>query len=373
MKKICFLSGYFNNFSLNSKSQGGAEYQNYLLKNELEKEGFLIYFISIGDCNKIIRDGKTIIIYLKKKKFWRKFGDFYFLYFFQLHSIIYKIKPKIIYQRGSLSWTGFASLISKRIDSRFIWAIASDEDVKKFQFEKISNLLFNFIDNKIAAIGKRKADTIIAQTQSQSDQLFKNFDRKANIVIPNYHPIPKENCIKKGGAFNVVWVANFSENKQPMKFVEVAKEIGKKRLPIQFIMIGRPYDNNYQHKIMKEFNTTENFQYLGALKQEEVNKVLSESHILINTSNYEGFSNVFIQAWMRSLVVVSLNANPDDVLSKHKIGFCTNGRLDLMIETILELFNDREKWNELSSFSLNYGLENHSIEKQINTIIPFFE
>ena len=137
-------------------------------------------------------------------------------------------------------------------------------------------------------------------------------------------------------------------------------------------MIGRPYESNYQHEVMKEFDIIDNFEYLGPLQQEEVNKVLSESHILINTSNYEGFSNVFIQAWMRSLVVISLNANPDDVLSKHKIGFCTNGRLDLMIETILELFNERQKWNELSFRSLNYGLENHSIEKQMKTIIPFF-
>ena len=371
MKKILFLSGYFNIQNKHS-NQGGAEYQNYLLKNELEKRDFCCYFIAIGDKNEIKRDGNTIIIYFEKK-ISRKFGRDFFFYFFKLNQLIKRIKPQIIYQRSSISWTGYASLISKKIDSRFIWAIASDEDVNKFQFEKISNTLFNFIDNKIAAIGKKKADIIIAQTKFQSDQLLKNFGRKANIVVPNYHPIPKENCIKKEDTFNVVWVANFSENKQPMKFVEVAKEIGKKGLPIQFIMIGRPYNNNYLHEVMKEFKTTANFEYLGVLKQEEVNRVLSESHVLINTSKYEGFSNVFIQAWMRSLVVISLNANPDNVLREHKIGFCTNGRLDLMIETILELFNERQKWNELSSRSLNYGLENHSIEKQMKTIIPFFE
>ena len=40
-----------------------------------------------------------------------------------------------------------------------------------------------------------------------------------------------------------------------------------------------------------------------------------------NTSKTEGGSPVtFIQAWMNSVPVISLNHNPDKILSKHKIG-----------------------------------------------------
>ena len=53
---------------------------------------------------------------------------------------------------------------------------------------------------------------------------------------------------------------------------------------------------------------------------EDVNKLLERSHLLVNTSKWEGFSNTFIQAWMRSVPVMTLGVNPDGLLDNSYLG-----------------------------------------------------
>ncbi|WP_430404412.1 glycosyltransferase [Fluviicola sp.] len=84
-----------------------------------------------------------------------------------------------------------------------------------------------------------------------------------------------------------------------------------------------------------------NFHYLGEIPNSEVNKQLSQSHILVNTSQYEGFSNTFVQAWMRKVVVVSLNSNPDGLLTDKEIGF-VSGNPDELEKTIGDLVDNRD-------------------------------
>ena len=372
MRKICFLSGYFNRFDLNAKSQGGAEYQNYLLKSELEKKNYQVYFISLGDRNEIYRDGNTIIIYIRKKKLTRKLGDNFCLYLPHVYNIINRIRPSIIYQRMSHSWTYAASLYAHKNKIKFIWAAAGEEDVKPFKKDRLHNLLFNFLDHLLARYGQKRADTIIVQAEYQRDLLLKNYNLVADAVIKNYHPLPCEK-IERKGQFQIIWVANFSRNKQPHIFVELAKYFEEKKYPITFLMIGRPYNEYKQKMIETDISALNNIQYLGPKDQEFVNRSIAESYLVVNTSILEGFSNVYIQAWLRGTVVYSLNSDPDKLLSEKGLGFCAYGNFQALVAAIENLFTDKEKWFLFSQKCRQYSTENHSIENQISKLLPFFK
>jgi len=51
---------------------------------------------------------------------------------------------------------------------------------------------------------------------------------------------------------------------------------------------------------------------------------------VINTSNFEGFPNIFLEAWATGVPVISLNVDPGNVIKKRRLGICCEGSLERM-------------------------------------------
>lgn len=58
--------------------------------------------------------------------------------------------------------------------------------------------------------------------------------------------------------------------------------------------------------------------------------MISNAKALINTSYYEGFPNIYLEAWGTGVPVISLTVNPGDIFNKYKLGICCNGDLNRM-------------------------------------------
>ena len=104
---------------------------------------------------------------------------------------------------------------------------------------------------------------------------------------------------------------------------------------------------------------------------DEVNKVLSESHILVNTSEYEGFSNTYIQAWMRKVPVVALNSDPDDVIKTKGIGFHSK-TFDQMVQDVRKLVENRKLRDEMGERSQKFAFNTFSVSN-IHKFIDLIE
>jgi glycosyltransferase involved in cell wall biosynthesis len=342
-----------------SYKTGGAEYQAKLLVDKLSMdENVKILYLSRyldrnykPDCYRLERIAKYNPI-----QRYALFIDGYSLY-----KKLKEYKPDIIYQRGGSAYTGIAAYYAKMHNSIFIFHIASDNDLMLNNSVKEFIKPNKSIDRYFLRYGIKNATTIIAQTNLQKRKVKKKLHFSDVTVIPNYHSDPIRKKFKKSGC--IIWVANFKTIKQPELFIKLAKELEKRDINVDCLMVGAPtqYPKGYQEQLENEIKKQKNIFYKRELAIDEVNDLIAISKLLINTSKWEGFPNTFIQAWQRETPVISLNVDPDNILEKYKCGVCSKKFKKLVEDTIHLLNNDRDRCRIANNAKI-YADNHHSMK-----------
>lgn len=347
---------------------GGAEYQVRCIIDVLKDAGkYEIYFLTRHVSSDYRPKGYEIIKIntLLNKKRGRFFADTN-----ALLNLFDKIKPDIIYQRSGTGYTGICAYYSKKTGCKFVWHIAHDKDVSPFKVSYTRDIFLKYIDAKFLEYGIRNSTCIVAQTNDQVKILSENYHRSASAVIHNFHPLPVEN-LEKDDSVTVAWVANLKPIKRPEIFLKLSEDL--EGMPgVRFVMIGgiqgRP---KWRRLFNRKLEESKNVQYMGVLDQLEVNEVLARSHILVNASEAEGFSNTFIQAWMRKVPVVSLTVNPDNILSQKGIGICSGNYAQLRTD-VKRLIENSELREGMGEKAQAYAFANYS-EKEADKLLTLFE
>lgn len=345
MRKICFVIPTHPSYMM-----GGAQYQAELIVGELmkQKNKYEVHYITQRAAKNITTPYKLYVLNGKVGKRLGQFSNFYALY-----RLLKKINPDVIYQRIAGGYTGLCAYYCKKHHKKMIFHIAHDLDVDLHEEKKRRKI--NSIDRWCKNYGVRNGDVVIAQTANQACLFQKSFKRAVDYQIYNFHFPPNETpTLKKRDFYKIVWVANLKTLKRPELYIKLAN-LFKANTKFRFVMIGKPAgEKDYQNKMQDLIREAPSLQYLGELPLEEVNKHLLDADIFVNTSFAEGFSNSFIQSWMRGVPVYSLNTNPDFIFDTYPcLGKCFENNFDNLVEAIkvfsgidLNTFNNIQRLGE---------------------------
>jgi glycosyltransferase involved in cell wall biosynthesis len=282
-----------------------------------------------------------------------------------------EISPDVIYQNVGTSYAGISAYYARKTGCKMVLHISSDNTIVPFKGKISLKKMGMYIEKRVFDFAINKTTKLIAQTNNQNQTIEKYYRRSADAVIYNFQPYPNEN-IEKHSPLKIVWVANFKSLKQPELFIRLARSISEKQYNIKFIMAGRPSaDKKWQQSLEKDISHIPDLNYLGEKTNSEINELLARSHILVNTSLYEGFSNTFIQAWMRSLPVVSLNSNPDGLLNGRQLGFSCNGSFEQLYNDVLQLIKCDKLREKMGKDAKEFSLNNFTMDnaKEILSIL----
>lgn len=347
--------------SFYGQSVGGAEYQSYLIAKELIKNGHDVHYLYLSN-GKPIKEKHEIKLQPLKRISHIKGGFFEIpMYYFRISRLLKKLNPDIIYTRRRSAVSIICAFFARLHNVKSIFHIAHDNDLAKYKFKIFSKNILKLPEQviffKFAIFLFNK---IISQTHYQSEHLYQNY-RLYSYLIPNGHP--KSTCTTthdNDKQVIIMWVANMRPIKQPELFLKLAIKIGNKD-GNTFLMIGRPPGGLKQKAFIEKINRIPNISYLGEIHNDKVNEYLCKAHIFVNTSLAEGFSNTFIQSWMRKVPVVSLNVDPDNIIKNEGIGF-HSGCFDQMVKDVKALIKDHRLRMMIGNKAHQYAIENHSIQ-----------
>lgn len=365
--KICIVCGFY------PLIKGGAEYQSKIIAQALKDMGHDVFFISYGhsENNKIICDEfliYTLKLPSRKDRLLLNIG-----YSKIIKTILMSERPDVIYQRVLNSLSFHLSRFSKTLKTPLCIHIADNfclEFGSTFR-DRIRHYMFkSLIRNKLVKF--------VVQTDYQS-KLLKKFQLNPVLKIYNMHPMPTLSGLesKLMDGKRVVWIGSARKVKQLEIFLNLAEKFSESELI--FEIIGRIGSTDYEQSLLNRIETMKNVKYLGEVDNDFVNNRLLHTHILVNTSLSEGFSNTFIQAWMRGVPTISLNSDPDGIIKRHDLGFVCDGDTSLLYDYTLLLFRDKGMYQTKSKnaravaeslFTLENNIQNleRTLENQLDNI-----
>ncbi len=369
-KRICFLAPtaypLLKNKKENIKNVIGPDIDQITLASTLSKKGYKVTIITYnegGPLEEFIEDIKVVKIYSpaskinllsKIKHLWNAFK---------------KSDSDIYFHYGDSA--GILSIFTYLSGKRSIYKIASDVlldrnlitgEIKEFKSSKFnSRVIGNWIDIKLSS-------AICLQNQYQSKMLEKGYNKNGKI-IKNHIEIKDVDLDKKSKIPIILWVGSMAEVKQPWLVLKLAKMMPWVKFQVIGGYQGDPTLYNYMKKQSEELK---NFEFLGVVPFEEIDYYFNKSWILVNTSMFEGFPNSFLQAWMNYMPVVSINANPDEVITDYKLGFCS-GTLKQLKEDLSVLIHDETLIKEIGINGRKYVENNHDIKNVLPKYVQLFD
>ena len=334
---------------------GGAQRQQYLISQELVARGHNVSAI-VGDFgqNQVEhRDGVELIKGAPRDVN----GPISTIkHVYSLWKSMKYAGADIYLVRGTPRLTIVTHLLTRTLGARFVFRLANDSDVDHgYLRSRYPNPVVKLYNTTID-----RADCVVTQTTSQQSKL-KSRGIEAMQVPNGYDMPPDSDIVDHQRRTDIVWVGSSDpDQKCPGRFIGLAK-----RLPnLKFTMISKPLSD--QKSAHEQLRTTarsvDNLDFLGAVSPDDVHKYYQRAAMLINTSDYEGFPNTYLEAWRYATPVISLTFDVDKLLSRG-IGGVRVGSMDSLVETVDRLYRTPAVRSRLGSSGRSQLEHKYSLER----------
>ncbi len=295
---------------------GGAERQLYLLLEGLH-DRFNFTVISYDEKRLDYMDaiqalGVKVIVIPKRPGLIGRLG-----FLRNLGNLIREIDPDIVHTwlRSANFWGRIACLLSKK-KRRIIASVRNVGEIDKKILETLAERLL-----------AKKIDVIITNTFAARNYMlsYKIPEKKIRVIHNGIDPelydfsatkeeIRKQLSIPEHKAL-IGTIGRMMPQKNHVMFVEVAREILRKRNDVHFVLVG---DGELRHNIealISKYGLCELFTLTG--QRDDIPQLLRAFDIFILTSLWEGLPNVIMEAMCARLPVVATDVGGVSELINH--------------------------------------------------------
>jgi glycosyltransferase involved in cell wall biosynthesis len=243
---------------------------------------------------------------------------------------------------------GLVALWARILRRRFVYSAASLPD---FDFHALS---FKRRDVALYRLGLRLASEVVVQTVEQAELCRTNLGRSPVVIKSIGETVP----LRKASPEAFLWIGRVDSNKQPLAFIELARSLPDS----QFWMVPVPVGGEewLKEEVERAAAEVPNIELITPRPRNELMHLIDRAVAVVNTSDFEGLSNVFLEAWARGVPALALSHDPDGVIERHGLGEFARGSRERLVACATRLWDGRREQRDLANRCRRYVAEEHA-------------
>jgi glycosyltransferase involved in cell wall biosynthesis len=354
MNKVCLVNFYMwpvlSGEHVANVSTGGEEVQHSLLAKALSEQGVDVAVVTgdFGQTDECDRFGVRVF-----KTFTVSAGlpGLRLLHprFSKLMRALRRANADTYYVSCAGPIVGYVAAFCKVFGKRFVFRAAIDADC-----ELKPLYLTHRHELPVFRFGLRQARVRLVQTEKQRLSLAENYgldSRIAGMLVD--WPEARRPLMER--SIDLLWLANLKAAKRPEWIPKVCDLLPD--LAIQ-IAGGRDPQRADLYELVSEFASTRpNVEFHGAVPYTESIRLFDQTKVFINTSEFEGFPNTYLQSWARGIPVVA-TYDPDGLIEKRGLGVAVSTPAELA-EAVRHLLSSPDAWSECGQRCIQFMEERY--------------
>jgi len=311
--KLLFLSGNAHLIldEASTRTSGGAELQVALLARELARGGHDVVLAG-GD------SGQPDHVALQGVK-TRNAGKFHTGNLGEMIGAIPRVvrvlheeRPDWVIVMGWTAWLFLLWALRPILRYRLDFTCALDSEINgTYRRENpIFGTLFEF--------AVKRCDSRHAITLDQKDCFAK---RGMDSTFYRYLVFPRAGPLTAEKSVDFLWVSRCQPVKRPHLFLDLVRSLPE----AVFEMICPAENRSLWEDIERVAGGCPNLRFIESVPYHQVQDHYDRAKVFVNTSEWEGWPNSFIQAGLGRAALLSLAVNPDGLFEKFGLGICAGG------------------------------------------------
>jgi glycosyltransferase involved in cell wall biosynthesis len=303
-------------------SGGGAERQTFLLAQALARRGLRVaHVVHPVDEPLLDTDAPVTLVETSspRRQLWRALDA---------------ADAAAVVLRGANGRLGAAAGWTRRHRRRLVFAAANNSD---FTLETLGSRLDPRRVMYVA--GLRLADRLVVQTDEQARLARERFPRAAAPAQINSFVAPSPAADQPGEAF--LWVSRLVDYKRPLLYAQLAEAIPEARFWMIPSLSEAPAEDEMLAELERRSRDLPNLELLPPRSHDELQELIGRAVAMVNTSEFEGVPNTWLEGWARGVPALSLSFDPDRRIATHGLGVAAEGSWDAFVAGTRRLWEQR--------------------------------
>jgi glycosyltransferase involved in cell wall biosynthesis len=243
-----------------------------------------------------------------------------------------------------------AALAARLTRRAFVYSSASPVD---FDLGRVAPS-FNV---RLYELGVRTATEVVVQTLEQVAMCRSRFGREPVVIAS----IAERADPRAAEPEAFLWVGRLASYKRLDVYVELAAAVPEARF--RAIAVPGPGEQSAAAKQLTDAaRELPNLELLEARPRRELAPLIERAVAIVNTSEFEGMPNVFLDGWARGVPALAFSYDPDGVVAGHGLGAFAEGSSEKLAELARRQWASRNDQAEVASRCIEYVRRHHDVD-----------